>query len=116
ETGRTELARLIAAQPEATTFGDTGLDETLGAMRHEMRRFARGEVEPHAHAWHLSNSYIPAETLAKLGELGVFASPSPRPTAASASARKPCAWCRRSCRAAISAWARSAPARRSPPS
>ena len=73
ETGRTELARLIAAQPEATTFGDTGLDETLGAMRHEMRRFARGEVEPHAHAWHLSNSYIPAETLAKLGELGVFA-------------------------------------------
>jgi (2S)-methylsuccinyl-CoA dehydrogenase len=73
ETGRTELARLIAAQPEATTFGDTGLDETLGAMRHEMRRFAQGEVEPHAHAWHLSNSYIPAETLAKLGELGVFA-------------------------------------------
>jgi (2S)-methylsuccinyl-CoA dehydrogenase len=73
EATKTELARLIAAQPEATTFGDTGLDETLDAMRHEMRRFARGEVEPHAHEWHLSNSYIPAEILAKLGELGVFA-------------------------------------------
>ena len=28
---------------------------------------------PYAHEWHLSNSYIPAEVLAKLGELGVFA-------------------------------------------
>jgi (2S)-methylsuccinyl-CoA dehydrogenase len=73
EAGKAELARLIAAQPEATTFGDTGLDETLGAMRHEMRRFAQGEIEPHAHEWHLSNSYIPADVLTKLGELGVFA-------------------------------------------
>jgi (2S)-methylsuccinyl-CoA dehydrogenase len=71
---KAELAALIAAQPDAsTTFGDTGLDETLDAMRHEMRRFALAEVVPHAHGWHLSNSYIPAEILAKLGELGVFA-------------------------------------------
>jgi (2S)-methylsuccinyl-CoA dehydrogenase len=72
EATKAELARLIAAQPEATTFGDTGLDETLDAMRHEMRRFVQAEVLPHAHGWHLSNSYIPAEILAKLGELGVF--------------------------------------------
>ena len=72
EAAKAELARLIASQPEATTFGDTGLDETLDAMRHEMRRFAQAEVLPHAHDWHLSNSYIPAEVLAKLGELGVF--------------------------------------------
>jgi (2S)-methylsuccinyl-CoA dehydrogenase len=72
EATKAELAGLIESQPEATTFGDTGLDETLDAMREEMRRFAQGEVEPHAHAWHLSNSYIPAEILAKLGELGVF--------------------------------------------
>jgi (2S)-methylsuccinyl-CoA dehydrogenase len=71
---RAELAQLIASQPEATTtFGDTGLDETLDAMRHEMRRFALAEVAPYAHDWHLSNGYIPAEVLAKLGELGVFA-------------------------------------------
>jgi (2S)-methylsuccinyl-CoA dehydrogenase len=73
ETARGELARLVAAQPEATTFGDTGLDETLDAMRHEMRRFAQAEVLPHAHEWHLANTYIPAEILAKLGEIGVFA-------------------------------------------
>ncbi len=72
EAIKAELAQLIAAQPEVTTFGDTGLDETLDAMRHEMRRFALAEVAPHAHEWHLTNSYIPAEILAKLGELGVF--------------------------------------------
>jgi (2S)-methylsuccinyl-CoA dehydrogenase len=73
EATKAALADFIAAQPEATTFGDTGLDETLDSMRHEMRRFALAEVVPHAHEWHLSNSYIPAEVLAKLGELGVFA-------------------------------------------
>ena len=42
-------------------------------MRTQMRRFAEAEVLPHAHEWHLKNEYIPAEVLAKLGELGVFA-------------------------------------------
>jgi (2S)-methylsuccinyl-CoA dehydrogenase len=71
---RAALAELIAAQPDATvTFGDAGLDETLDAMRQEMRRFALAEVVPHAHDWHLANSYIPAGILAKLGALGVFA-------------------------------------------
>jgi (2S)-methylsuccinyl-CoA dehydrogenase len=67
------LAELIAAQPIATTFGDTGLDDTLSEMRVQMRRFAEAEVIPHAHEWHLSNNYIPQEVLAKLSELGVFA-------------------------------------------
>ncbi len=66
------LAELIAANPAATTFGDTGLDETHAAMREEMRRFARSEVTPHAHGWHLANAYIPEEIIAKLGALGVF--------------------------------------------
>jgi len=72
DAARRELAGLIAAQPEAATCGVTGLDETLDEMRHQMRRFALAEVLPHAHDWHLSNSYIPAEVLAKLSELGVF--------------------------------------------
>jgi (2S)-methylsuccinyl-CoA dehydrogenase len=72
DAARRELAGLIAAQPESATFGDTGLDETLDEMRHQMRRFALAEVRPYAHDWHLSNSYIPADVLAKLGELGVF--------------------------------------------
>jgi (2S)-methylsuccinyl-CoA dehydrogenase len=73
ETTRRWLAELIAAQPAVTTFGDTGLDETLSEMRVQMRRFSEAEVLPYAHEWHLSNRYIPTEVLAKLSELGVFA-------------------------------------------
>jgi (2S)-methylsuccinyl-CoA dehydrogenase len=69
---KAKLAGLIGAQPNVTTFGDTGLDDTLTEMRAQMRRFAEAEVLPHAHEWHLANQYIPAEILAKLGELGVF--------------------------------------------
>ena len=69
---KARLAEIIAAQPAVTTFGDTGLDETLSEMRDQMRRFAQAEVLPHAHDWHLTNSYIPQEIITKLGELGVF--------------------------------------------
>jgi (2S)-methylsuccinyl-CoA dehydrogenase len=72
EDAKHALAGLIAAQPSATTFGDTGLDEVHAAMRDEMRRFSEAEVRPFAHEWHLKNEYIPYETIAKLGELGVF--------------------------------------------
>jgi len=54
------------------TVGDDGLDETLEAMRKEMRRFADEEVVPHAHGWHLKNQYIPLEVIAHMAELGVF--------------------------------------------
>jgi (2S)-methylsuccinyl-CoA dehydrogenase len=70
---KARLAGLISAQPAVTTFGDTGLDETLSEMRDQMRRFAEAEVLPHAHEWHLKNEYIPTDVLAKLSELGVFA-------------------------------------------
>jgi (2S)-methylsuccinyl-CoA dehydrogenase len=53
-------------------IGDDGLDETLEAMRKEMRRFADEEVVPHAHGWHLKNQYIPLEVVAHMAELGVF--------------------------------------------
>ena len=69
---KAELAELIAAQPAATTFGDTGLDETLAEMREQMRRFSQSEVLPHAHDWHLKNHYIPLDVIAKLSVLGVF--------------------------------------------
>lgn len=72
EAAKRELAQLIAAQPAATTFGDTGLDEIHSAMRDEMQRFSEAEVKPHAHEWHLQNNYIPYDTIAKLAELGVF--------------------------------------------
>ena len=67
------MASIIAEQPDVTTFGDTGLDDTLNEMRTQMRRFAEAEVLPYAQEWHLKNTYIPSEVLHKLGELGVFA-------------------------------------------
>ncbi|MBS0241652.1 MAG: acyl-CoA dehydrogenase family protein [Proteobacteria bacterium] len=69
---KSRIAELIAAQPEATTFGDSGMDETHAAMREEMRKFAVDKVLPHAHAWHLENNYIPLDVVAEMGEMGVF--------------------------------------------
>ncbi|MBU2531099.1 MAG: acyl-CoA dehydrogenase family protein [Alphaproteobacteria bacterium] len=72
EAAKRALAAHIAAQPAATTFGDSGLDEIHAAMHEEMRRFSEAEVKPFAHDWHLENAYIPYDTIAKLAELGVF--------------------------------------------
>jgi (2S)-methylsuccinyl-CoA dehydrogenase len=69
---KARLAELIAANPTALTFGDSGLDETHAAMHQEMHRFSTAEVLPFAHQWHLANSYIPLDVIAKLAELGVF--------------------------------------------
>ncbi len=72
DQAKARLAALIAANPDAITYGDSGLDETHAAMRTEMRRFALAEVTPVAHQWHLKNAYIPLEVIAKLADLGVF--------------------------------------------
>jgi (2S)-methylsuccinyl-CoA dehydrogenase len=68
---RARLVELMRTQMGATV-GDCGLDDTLDAMRQEMRKFAESEVVPHAHDWHLANTYIPLETIGQMGELGVF--------------------------------------------
>ena len=67
-------SRLVAAMREhhGATVGDCGLDETLEAVRDEMRKFAESEVAPRAHEWHLTNSYIPMDVIAHMAELGVF--------------------------------------------
>ncbi len=67
---RAQLVGLI--EESQGPVGDDGLDETLEAMRKEMRRFADEEVVPHAHGWHLKNQYIPLEVVAHMAELGVF--------------------------------------------
>ncbi|HYF55011.1 MAG TPA: acyl-CoA dehydrogenase family protein [Salinarimonas sp.] len=69
---RARLVALIREAQGSATVGDPGLDETLEAIRGEMRRFGQAEVEPHAHHWHLANAYIPLEVVAKMAELGVF--------------------------------------------
>ena len=76
---RARLASLIAEHPGATTFGDPGMDDTHTAMREEMRKFADEQVLPFAHEWHLANSYIPLEIIAKMSEMGVFGLTIPEP-------------------------------------
>jgi (2S)-methylsuccinyl-CoA dehydrogenase len=69
-----DRARLVALMREKGPgdIGDPGLDETLEAMRVEMRRFAEAEVVPNAQEWHLKNEYIPMEVVSHVAELGVF--------------------------------------------
>lgn len=69
---RSRLVELIREARGTASVGDPGLDDTLEAVRNEMRRFADAEVIPHAHEWHLKNDYIPLEIIDKMSELGVF--------------------------------------------
>jgi (2S)-methylsuccinyl-CoA dehydrogenase len=69
---RARLVERIDHAAASATIGDSGLDETLEAIRAEIRKFAEAEVMPHAHAWHLKNAYIPLEVIGGLADLGVF--------------------------------------------
>jgi len=69
---RARLAELIDHHSAAETIGASGLDETLEAIRSEMRKFAMANVTPFAQEWHAKNEYIPLEVIAGLAELGVF--------------------------------------------
>jgi (2S)-methylsuccinyl-CoA dehydrogenase len=69
---RARLVERIDHAAASATTGDPGLDETLEAIREEIRKFAEAEVTPHAHAWHLKNAYIPLEVIGGLADLGVF--------------------------------------------
>jgi (2S)-methylsuccinyl-CoA dehydrogenase len=69
---RKRLAELINHADARGTIGDPGIDETLEAMRGEIRKFAEAEVLPHAHEWHRKNEYIPLEVIEGLSVLGVF--------------------------------------------
>src|ERR1700735_2884847 len=68
---RARLAELMRQQ-QIATVGATGLDDTLDSIREEMRKFADGQVVPHAQDWHLRNEYIPLDIITQMSELGVF--------------------------------------------
>ena len=70
---RARAIALIRGSQGAVTYGDTGLDETVSAMREEMHRFSEAEVVPHAQDWHLKDEYVPMELIGQMAELGVFA-------------------------------------------
>ncbi|ARN82146.1 acyl-CoA dehydrogenase family protein [Methylocystis bryophila] len=69
---KARLAELIDHHEAAETIGASGLDETLEAIRSEMRKFASDNVTPFAQEWHAKNEYIPLEVISGLAELGVF--------------------------------------------
>jgi (2S)-methylsuccinyl-CoA dehydrogenase len=69
---RARAVELIKGAQGTATYGDPGLDETLAAIRDEMRRFSEAEVVPNAQDWHLKDKYVPLKLIAKMSELGVF--------------------------------------------
>jgi (2S)-methylsuccinyl-CoA dehydrogenase len=68
---RARLVELMRERPDATV-GTCGLEDTLDSIREEMRKFADGQVVPHAQEWHLNNEYIPLNIITQMSELGVF--------------------------------------------
>lgn len=69
---RARFVSLFSQSQGLASVGDPGLDETLEAIRSEMRRFCEQQVAPHAHEWHLQNDYIPLPVVEQMAELGVF--------------------------------------------
>ncbi len=69
---RARFVSLFSQSQGLASVGDPGLDETLEAIRSEMRRFCEAQVTPHAHEWHLANEYIPLPVVEQMAELGVF--------------------------------------------
>jgi (2S)-methylsuccinyl-CoA dehydrogenase len=63
---RARVVELIKASQGTATYGDTGLDETLQAIRDEMRRFSEAEIVPHAQDWHLKDDYVPLPLIAQM--------------------------------------------------
>lgn len=72
EAVKAELAEFIKNAQGATTYGNSGLDETMAGIHDQMRKFSEAEVVPHAHEWHLANEYIPIEIIQHVADLGVF--------------------------------------------
>ncbi len=71
--GNTDAVRMRIAQLIADgNFGDLGIDETLGMIRDQFRRFSEEKVIPFAHGWHERDELIPMEIIEEMAELGVF--------------------------------------------
>lgn len=110
---RARLVALMRDNHGRATFGASGLDEELEMIRDQFRRFADERVAPHAHGWHMRDELIPMEIVEALAEMGVFGLTIPEEFGGFGLSKARWSWSRRSCRAAISAWARSGPGPRS---
>ncbi|MBC6442303.1 MAG: acyl-CoA/acyl-ACP dehydrogenase [Rhodobacteraceae bacterium] len=69
---RDRLVTLIRDRDGAATAGDCGLDEELGMIRDQFRRYADEKIMPCAHEWHMKDELIPMEVIGDLADMGVF--------------------------------------------
>ena len=67
DPGRIAALLREGAEPDRA-FGD----ELLDMMAQQFRRFVDDRVAPHAHGWHLANTYIPIAVVEEMAALGVF--------------------------------------------
>ncbi len=72
QAARTRLVALMQEHSANITVGNPGLDDELGMIREQFRRYAVENVEPHAHDWHLADELIPMQVIEELSEMGVF--------------------------------------------
>ncbi|MEZ5738732.1 MAG: acyl-CoA dehydrogenase family protein [Burkholderiaceae bacterium] len=74
EGGNSAAHRALLAQAVAENdFGTEALDDdALDMVRETFRRFAREQVRPHAHRWHLDNALIPDSIIRDMSALGAF--------------------------------------------
>jgi (2S)-methylsuccinyl-CoA dehydrogenase len=68
---RARLVELMRGNPDVG-LGLGAADDTLQAIREEMRKFTADKITPHAQHWHRANAYIPLDIIAQMAELGVF--------------------------------------------
>ena len=112
---RARLVELLRISHGATV-GACGLDETLESIREEMRKFADSEVIDHAQGWHRTNSYIPMDVIAQMSDLGVFGLTIPEEFGGMGLGKESMCVVSEELSRGYIASARSAPARKSPPS
>ncbi|RDC72874.1 acyl-CoA dehydrogenase [Rhodovulum sp. 12E13] len=72
QAARSRLVELMREQSANATVGHAGLDDELGMIREQFRRYAVDRIEPVAHEWHLADDLIPMEIIEELSEMGVF--------------------------------------------
>ena len=65
-------AALAAALAEGAWPSEIFHDPDLDTIRDQFRRFTEAEIMPHAHQWHLANALIPDATVRAMAELGTF--------------------------------------------
>ncbi len=72
QSARMRLVELVRTVDGDIVHGATGLDDELGMIRAQFRRFAQERIEPFAHDWHLKDELIPMDVIKELAGMGVF--------------------------------------------